>query len=134
MSYPILIDTNAYAEFFKGNEKVITIFEACSEIYLCPIVEGELKFGFKNGTQLKKNFHEFEEFVQIDKVSRIPVTEIVSDYYSDIILDLKKKGTPIPTNDIWICACAKAYNLPVLTFDKHFSFIEGIQVVNNNNI
>ncbi len=130
VNHAILIDTNAYAEFFKGNETVKAILENCHEIHLCPIVEGELKYGFKNGKHLKKNLQEFEAFVQVNKVVRIPINETVSDHYSEIILELKKKGTPIPTNDAWICACAKANNLPVLTFDKHFGFIDGIQVIN----
>jgi predicted nucleic acid-binding protein len=130
MNKALLIDTNAYAEFFKGNEFVKNILENCKEIHLCPIVEGELKFGFKNGKKLEKNLKEFEAFTQVDKVIRIPINEIVSDHYSEIILELKKKGTPIPTNDVWICACAKAYNLPVLTFDKHFRVIEGIRLIN----
>ena len=126
----VLIDTNAYAKFFKGNEKVKAILKNCSEIILCPIVEGELKYGFKNGNQLEKNLKEFESFVNVDKVSRVSINNNVSDYYSEIIIELKKNGNTIPTNDIWISACAKAYNLTVLTFDKHFSLIEGIQVIN----
>jgi predicted nucleic acid-binding protein len=126
----VLIDTNAYAEFFRGNEKVKLVLENCKEIILCPIVEGELKSGFINGNQLEKNLREFNLFIDVDKVSRITIDNKVSDFYSDIITVLRKRGTPIPTNDIWICACAKAYNLPVLTFDKHFNNIEGIQIIN----
>jgi tRNA(fMet)-specific endonuclease VapC len=126
----VLIDTNAYAEFFRGNEKVKSILENCKEIVLCPIAKGELKSGFRNGSQLEKNLIEFNLFIDVEKVSRITIDNKVSDFYSDIITELRKKGTPIPTNDIWICACAKAFDLPVLTFDKHFSNIEGIQVIN----
>jgi tRNA(fMet)-specific endonuclease VapC len=126
----VLIDTNAYAEFFRGNKKIKSVLENCKEIFLCPIVEGELKSGFKNGNQLEKNIREFNSFIDVEKVSRIIVDNKVSDFYSDIVTELRKKGTPIPTNDIWICACAKAFDLPVLTFDKHFNNIEGIRVVN----
>jgi tRNA(fMet)-specific endonuclease VapC len=126
----VLIDTNAYAEFFRGNEKVKSVLNNCNEIIVCPIVEGELKSGFRNGNQFEKNLREFNSFMEVDKVSRITINNKVSDLYSDIITELRKKGTPIPTNDIWICACAKAFDLLVLTFDKHFNNIEGIQVIN----
>jgi len=126
----VLIDTNAYAEFLRGNEKVKSILENCKEIILCPIVEGELKSGFKNGNQLEKNLREFNLFIDVEKVSRMIIDNKVSDFYSEIVTELRKKGTPIPTNDIWICACARAFDLTVLTFDKHFNNIEGVQVIN----
>jgi predicted nucleic acid-binding protein len=33
---------------------------------------------------------------------------------------LRKRGTSIPTNDIWIAASAMQYGLRLLTADRHF--------------
>jgi tRNA(fMet)-specific endonuclease VapC len=49
--------------------------------------------------------------------------------YAEIKFDLKKKGRPIPDNDIWIAACAHAHGFSVATFDNHFSEIAQIELV-----
>ena len=54
----------------------------------------------------------------------------VAPYYAKIKAQLKADGHPIPENDIWIAACALAYNLTVVTADKHFAFIKGVSVEN----
>ncbi len=49
--------------------------------------------------------------------------------YGEIKAALNKKGKKIPDNDIWIAAMAKRHDLELVTRDKHFSFVEGIDVV-----
>ena len=39
---------------------------------------------------------------------------------------LKKRGKPIPSNDMWIAASAARHGLALFTFDDHFHEIEGI--------
>ena len=55
---------------------------------------------------------------------------MVAPFYAKIKAQLKADGHPIPENDIWIAACAMAYNLTVVTADKHFYFIKDIAIVN----
>jgi tRNA(fMet)-specific endonuclease VapC len=43
---------------------------------------------------------------------------------------LRKKGKPIPENDIWIAAIARRYQLTIVTRDKHFKEIESISLKN----
>ena len=50
---------------------------------------------------------------------------MTAEHYSNIFLQLKKSGKPIPTNDIWIAASAMENDMPLATFDKHFSNIQG---------
>ena len=52
--------------------------------------------------------------------------EVTAEFYSAILDQLKKQGTPIPTNDIWIAATALQQGLPVYTFDQHFEYISGL--------
>ena len=47
---------------------------------------------------------------------------------AEIVLSLRRAGTPLPTNDIWIAAVAGREGVPVLTFDEHFSEIARIGV------
>ena len=49
-------------------------------------------------------------------------------YYGLIKQKLRQKGQPIPENDIWIAAIAQQYDLTLVSRDKHFSKIEGLQI------
>jgi hypothetical protein len=40
--------------------------------------------------------------------------------------NLRKKGQPIPTNDIWVAASAFQHNLALFTLDDHFKRVEGL--------
>jgi tRNA(fMet)-specific endonuclease VapC len=47
-------------------------------------------------------------------------------YFSELKLDLKRAGTPLPENDIWIAAVARTHNLTVVSRDQHFVSIKAI--------
>jgi tRNA(fMet)-specific endonuclease VapC len=49
--------------------------------------------------------------------------------YAHIYVDLEKKGTLIPVNDIWIAALAIETRLPILARDEHFSRINNLTVI-----
>ena len=42
---------------------------------------------------------------------------------------MRNKGTPLPTNDIWIAATAIRAGATVLTFDAHFREIARVAVL-----
>jgi tRNA(fMet)-specific endonuclease VapC len=48
--------------------------------------------------------------------------------YGAIKTALRKKGKPIPENDIWIAAIVLRHNLTVVTRDKHFKEIDGLVI------
>lgn len=47
---------------------------------------------------------------------------------------LKKKGNPIPENDIWIAALCLEHDVPLLSNDGHFNNIPELEVINWNKI
>ena len=55
-----------------------------------------------------------------------PVVEDTAEQYSSVQHHLRKKGTPIPTNDIWIAAVSLQHGLPIYTMDKHFKQVDGL--------
>ena len=59
----------------------------------------------------------------------IEIGDMTAEHYSNIFLQLKISGKPIPTNDIWIAASAMENGMPLATFDKHFSNIQGLLLV-----
>ena len=56
----------------------------------------------------------------------LPVDHDVASAYAAILLDLRARGTPIPTNDVWIAATASRAGAPVVTFDAHLARVPGV--------
>lgn len=110
----------------RGDEKVITVIKKFGLIVLTPVVLGELFSGFMIGNRRERNLQIFWEFYRSNRVNLIELGLDDSNCYAAIVAELRSKGKPIPTNDIWIAASAMAKNLPIFTYDKHFNYIDGI--------
>ena len=125
----ILIDTNIYTHALKGDQDTVAILRKALEIAICSISIGELLSGFKGGKREKKNREELAEFLDAPRVRIYAVDEDTAEYYATILDNLRKKGTPIPTNDIWIASVAFQHGFPLLTKDQHFKHIDGLIVI-----
>ncbi|OQY21655.1 MAG: VapC toxin family PIN domain ribonuclease [Desulfobacteraceae bacterium 4572_35.2] len=122
----IIIDTNIYSNLLRGNSDVNDSLRHISHIGISVISIGELFSGFKAGNRIKENRYELGQFLDSPRVAIYPVDIDTAEHYSAISNTLKKNGTPIPTNDIWIAALAFQHGLPLYTLDNHFSFVEGL--------
>lgn len=122
----ILIDTNIYSAAMRGDEPVVCLLRRVSQIGISSVSIGELLSGFKAGSREQKNRHELGIFLDSPRVVLHSVDEETAEQYSAVLNRLKQKGTPIPTNDIWIAAAALQHGLPLCTLDKHFFHIEGL--------
>ena len=125
----ICIDTNIYSALKKGDPGISELLENTDEIYLPSIVLGELYAGFQMGNKLKDNTKGLEEFIQQPGIYVIDINESIAERYGALVKVLKDKGTPIPTNDIWIAAAALENGARMATFDMHFQIIPGIMMV-----
>jgi len=125
----ILIDTNIYTHALKGTADVVSVLQSAVEIGFCVISIGELISGFKGGTKESENRDELARFLDSPRVKIYLIDETTADFYGDILDKLKKAGTPIPTNDIWIGAAALQNGLKLFTKDQHFENIPGLLLV-----
>lgn len=119
----ICLDTSAYSHFKAGHAQTIEIVSQCKSVCIPAIVLGELRAGFRLGKKAEKNEAELRAFLSSPVVDCLDVDGEASILYADIFLELRRKGTPIPTNDIWIAAIAAREGATVLSFDKHFEFV-----------
>ena len=122
----ILLDSNAYSEFMRGNHRVRDLVRDAEEILLSAIVVGEQLFGFRQGNRFEQNLAELRSFLQRPYVSFVPVGPVTADRYSRIAASLKAKGRPIPTNDVWIAAHAMETGADLVSADTHFEDIDEI--------
>ncbi|HKV12214.1 MAG TPA: type II toxin-antitoxin system VapC family toxin [Thermoanaerobaculia bacterium] len=122
----ILLDTNAYSALRRGNEVVAEHVRRSEEVCLSAVVVGELLFGFRNGTRYDENARELKAFLEDPNVLLLPITWDTADFFGRISAALRKKGKPIPTNDIWIAAHAMESGAVLLSFDSHFGHIDDL--------
>lgn len=122
----LLIDTNIYSLALRGDLEIVEILRRIDHIGISAITVGELLFGFRGGSREQKNRQELNQFLNSPRVFLHSVDEETAEWYSAILQQLRKQGTPIPTNDIWIAAVAMQHGLPLLTKDNHFSNVGGL--------
>ena len=115
-----LLDTNAYVELLKGNATVVDLVRSAERIAFSMVVVGELLFGFRNGNRYDRNLAALDDFLSQPWIELAQVTRTTADRFGRIAAALRKTGTPIPTNDIWIAAHALETGAELLTFDRHF--------------
>lgn len=122
----ILLDTNVYAAFKRGDDDAVELLRLADEIVLCPVVLGELLAGFAHSAREARNREELAAFLDSPRVTLVPLDDQTAEAYARIFTLLRRKGTPISTNDLWIAATALQHGLILVTRDAHFTAIEGL--------
>ncbi len=123
----IVLDTNAYVAFKRGDDKIVAVIQRCPDLLICTTVLGELLAGFAAGTREARNREELSVFMQSPRVRTVVCGEITADNYALVFAALRRKGRPIPTNDLWIAASALEQGAGLLTLDLHFAEIDGLR-------
>jgi len=118
--YKVMMDTSAYTAFLRGSQEVKEAVQQADEIVFNPVVLGELIAGFLMGRNERKNRAILKDFLSSPRVIVAEIDEETSERYAVIVQSLRMKGTPIPTNDLWIAASAMQHGLKILTTDKHY--------------
>jgi tRNA(fMet)-specific endonuclease VapC len=123
-----LLDTNAYVALLKGDAGVAELVRNAEGLAFSIVVVGELLFGFRNGNRYERNLAALDDFLNQPWVEMHRVTRTTADRFGRIAASLRKAGTPIPTNDIWIAAHTLETGAELLTFDRHFAAVPGLPV------
>jgi len=122
----IALDTNIAVDLLNGKPEVIEKLRQFDMIYLPATVCGELMFGAKNSGKRKDNIANFRSF--ISNCEALEINSLVAEEYSDIRIEMKKKGRPIPENDIWIAAICVSNGVSLMTRDQHFENIDQLRI------
>lgn len=124
----ILIDTNAYAAFKRGDAEAVEILRHADQIGISAVVLGELLSGFAVGQREAENRRELGAFLDSARVRLLPVEADTAEFYSRVYLGLRRKGKPIPTHDLWIAATAMQHGAAIFSHDQHFREVDGLIV------
>jgi tRNA(fMet)-specific endonuclease VapC len=124
----VLLDTSAYSAMRRGDQRLAEPLQEASEVFLTSVVIGELLYGFVGGKVRERNLRLLREFLEAERVAVLPVDEETAERYALIRDYLRREGTPIPTDDLWIAASAAQHGLQLLTLDDHFESVPHILV------
>jgi len=122
------IDTCAYSRLMLGDSGLQTCMEEADILIVPVIVLGELHAGFKAGDRVAVNERRLRDFLELPGVRITEVSWDIAQRYAILVNDLRRRGAPIPTNDIWIAATALEYGARLITCDAHFKNIPGLIV------
>ena len=116
----LALDTNCYTGLCRGEQSVIETLEQADEVWLPFIVLGELRAGFAVGSQGPRNEAVLSRFLLKPGVGILYADGQTTHHYAGIYRQLRKQGTPIPTNDMWIAALVLQHSLALCARDAHF--------------
>jgi tRNA(fMet)-specific endonuclease VapC len=117
----MILDTNALSAAADDDPAVAAILAGVDQVAIPVIVLGEYRFGIAQS----RNHDSYENWLTglLRDCTVLDVNEQTTHYYAEITLELKRKGKPIPTNDIWIAALCRQHSLPLLSRDRHFDLV-----------
>jgi tRNA(fMet)-specific endonuclease VapC len=121
----LILDTNALSAIADGEASAMEIVERAERLAVPVIVLGEYRVGIAQSRQRAIYQNWLREW--ISAVVVLDIDEETTHSYAAIALELKKKGKPVPTNDLWIAAACRQHSLPLLSRDKHFDLISGLR-------
>lgn len=119
----IALDTNRYTDLCRGDVTVVEAVEFAEEVWLPFVVLGELRAGFAVGNQGPRNESSLRRFLIKPGVGVLYADEQTTHHYAAVYRQLRKQGTPIPTNDMWIAALALQHSLVLCDRDAHFDHL-----------
>ena len=125
----LVLDTSAYIECSKANSDFIEMLAKADTLYLPIVSYGELYYGFKYGLKFNSNLKRLDRFIFEFQVELINLDQKIAKIYGEICAELRKKGKPIPSNDLWIAACSKCVDGTLVTNDRHFEVISNLKLL-----
>ena len=119
----VALDTNRLTDLFQGDAELADRLGECDEVWLPLMVLAEIKAGFYGGSQQHRNEMLLQSFLAKPTVGVLLPARETSEHYARLFVQLKRSGTPVPDNDLWIAALALEHNLMLITRDNHFKCI-----------
>jgi tRNA(fMet)-specific endonuclease VapC len=119
----VALDTNRYTDFCRGVPEVVDQVRTFERVYLPLIVLAELRGGFLCGEKGIQNERRLLEFLNSPRVEILYPNEATTHQYARLFAQMRRQGTPVPTNDLWIAALVLQHDLLLYARDRHFDVV-----------
>jgi len=121
----LILDTNALSAAADREPAALELVARAERVAVPVIVLGEYRLGIAQS----RHYTSYKNWLRdwITAVTVLDIEEETTQHYAAIGLELKKRGRPIPANDLWIAALCRQHALPLLSRDRHFDVVAGIR-------
>ncbi|MEA2109025.1 MAG: type II toxin-antitoxin system VapC family toxin [Pseudomonadota bacterium] len=125
----VLLDTNAYTSYLGGDQDILNVLAGAEIVFMSIFVLGELYAGFKGGNRNKENIDILRTFMGKSSVAILNASHETAEVFGMVKTSLKRAGTPIPINDVWIASHALETGAVMISHDKkHFTLVPGLRL------
>jgi predicted nucleic acid-binding protein len=119
----VALDTNRLTDLFRGDAELSEYLEVCDEVFIPLIVLAEIKAGFLGGNRNQHNEIVLRNLLTKPAFKVLMPSRETADHFAKLFVQLKRAGTPLADNDMWIGALALEHDLTLITRDRHFDRI-----------
>ena len=121
----MILDTNGLSALVQGEPTIEPVLRKADHLAIPVIVLGEYRYGISHS----RDRRHYQQWLQehLLKFRILDIEDPTTISYSAIRTELKKAGTPIPSNDVWIAALCRQHSLPIISRDHHFDLVPGIK-------
>ena len=122
----VAVDTNRYVDLCRGVSETVALLEEADAVVVPFVVLGELRAGFALGRRPPENERVLRRFLLKEGVRVVFADGQTTHHYASVFRQLRKQGTPIPTNDMWLAALVLQHDLVLHARDRHFDHLPQI--------
>lgn len=119
----VALDTNRITDLFRGDLELAEQLGTAEEVWIPLFALGEIKAGFQGGAQQRRNESLLNRLLAKPTVGVLLPSRETAENYARIFVQLRRAGTPVPDNDLWIAAMVLEHDLVLITRDRHFERI-----------
>lgn len=119
----IILDTSRYLDLVKDQADALKTIQGVERIFVPFVVLAELRAGFLAGQRSLENERILSRFLNSPRTEMLFPDEQTTHHYARLQLQLRKQGTPIPTNDLWVASLSVQYDLTLFDRDRHFDHL-----------
>ena len=121
----MILDTNGLSAVAEGEPALAPVLRKAAQVAIPVIVLGEYRYGISQSRERNRYEQWLREY--LPKFRLLDIDEQTTISYAAVRIELKKAGTPIPSNDVWIAALCRQHSLPIVSRDRHFDAVPGLK-------
>jgi tRNA(fMet)-specific endonuclease VapC len=121
----VILDTNGLSALVEGEPSLEPVLRKAEHLAIPAIVLGEYRYGIWHS----RNRQDYQQWLQqyLPYFRILDIEDRTTIPYAAVRTELKRAGTPIPSNDVWIAALCRQHCLPIISRDHHFDLVPGIK-------
>ena len=121
----MILDTNGLSALVEGEPSLEPVLRKAEHLAIPAIVLGEYRYGICHSRNLQDYQQWLQQYLPYFRI--LDIEDRTTIPYAAVRTELKRAGTPIPSNDVWIAALCRQHSLPIISRDHHFDLVPGIK-------